>query len=129
MRRPAQEACVDHPIRVVLVGLSPLLRAVVQDIVANQTDMAVVAAADRFENLRAGDGTRGDVFLVAIDSEPPAELYEQVLATPGPRRVIGISSDGRRTSLFELRPTVSPLGELSASELLEVIRGGSPLGV
>ena len=41
-----------------------------------------------------------------------------------PRRVIGISLDGRRLRLSELRPATAALGSLSPAELLELIRGG-----
>lgn len=118
---------MDQPIRVVLVGLSPLLADIVREIIANQPDITVRGVFDRPEDARVGArDVSADVFVLGGGAKPPsASQYKHLLATER-RRAIGISADGRQMSVCELGP-VSTLGALSAGELLQLIRGANPL--
>lgn len=104
---------MDQPIRVAIIGLPPLIRELVRDLIAGNEDMAIVERGD------AADGV--DVCIVGTEED--AVSLCDVPRMSRPPRVIGISSDGRRTTLCELRPVVSALGDLSPDELLDVIRG------
>jgi hypothetical protein len=129
-RRPSiaqstRGAIVAASIRVALVGLTPLIRDVVHSLIAKQKDMHVTAVIEgRSEKLTTG-GEGADVVLVGVSSSAPAWAAERLLSEPPPpRRVVGISYDGRQMQLSELQPATAALGSLSPDELLEVIRGG-----
>ncbi|MCI0435097.1 MAG: hypothetical protein L0271_15865 [Gemmatimonadetes bacterium] len=101
---------MDASIRVALVDLPPLIHELVRDLIDEAGDLEIVER----------DGA--DVLVVGTDAADTATLCHG----PGmraPPRVIAISADGRRTTLCELRPVVSQLGELSPDQLAEVIRG------
>ncbi len=104
---------MDQPIRVALIGLPPLIRELVHDLIDASDDLAIV---------ERGDDADVDVCVVGIDERDSVSLCD-VPGTARPPRVIGISHDGRRTTLCELRPVVAALGELSPDELVDVIRG------
>src|SRR5262245_2956462 len=62
---------------------------------------------------------------VAVLAAPAAGLPQigQELLTNNPRlRVVAIRSDGRATSLYELRPFERKLGEISPASLLDAVR-------
>jgi hypothetical protein len=116
---------MNLPIRVALVGLTPLVRDIVDNLIAGEMDMRVAGVIERGEADRAPGRDAVDVYVIGVGAEDAAASCEAVLgeAQP-PRRVIGISSDGRQMHLSELRPATTALGALSSDELLEVIRGG-----
>jgi hypothetical protein len=101
-----------------------LLRELVKRIVDGAPDCRVVEElpdADLFTpELRA---TEADFVIVGAD-EAPEHAIGQLLAVRCELKVLGLSSDGRRALLHELRPHKVPLGELSPGTLLEVMRGG-----
>jgi hypothetical protein len=120
---------VDHRIRVALAGLAPLVRDIVRDVVSRQADMKITAVIDQLDDESVDALTDPvDVCVLGIQ-EGRSVSCERLVERRAARRVIGISFDGRRTLLCELRPTTAHLGELSADELLDVIRGGSRMTV
>jgi hypothetical protein len=116
---------MNPPIRVALVGLTPLVRDVVDNLIAGEMDMRVAAVVEGGEADRAPGRDVVDVYVIGVAPEDAASAGEALLgeAQP-PRRVIGISSDGRQMHLSELRPATTALGSLSSNELLDVIRRG-----
>lgn len=114
---------MDLPIRVALVGLAPLVRDVVHSLVATERDMRVTAVIDLSElpSLRSRESV--DVYLVGVGADTAAAACGPLLGEPTPpRRVIGISADGREMHVSELRPSTAALGSLSSDQLLEIIR-------
>ena len=113
----------DAPIRVALVRLAPLVRDVVHNLIAGERGMRVTGVVERNESADALGRDSADVYLVGVSSDDAASACEPLLGEPtSPRRVIGISLDGRQLHVSELRPTTSALGSLSSDELLDVIR-------
>ena len=113
---------VDPPIRVALIHLAPLVRDVVHELIDRAGDMSVAAVVDAGAERDSWHDT-ADVYLVGVGDDDPTSVCEPLLGEPtAPRRVIAISSGGRRMHVSELRPTTMALGSLSSDELLAEIR-------
>ncbi|MEA2588616.1 MAG: hypothetical protein QOH66_1543 [Actinomycetota bacterium] len=63
-----------------------------------------------------------DVLIVGSD-EVREDDVAQIIKDCCRLRILGLSSDGSRALLHELRPQRIPLGELSPARLLSVVRG------
>jgi len=114
---------VDPPIRVALIYLAPLVRDVVHELIDRAGDMSVAAVVERGEPDESTWHDTADVYLVGVGDDDPTSVCEPLLGEPtSPRRVISISSGGRRMAVSELRPTTVALGSLSSDELLAEIR-------
>jgi len=114
---------MHRPIRVALVGLTPLVRDVVHSLIASERDMRVEAVIEHRElpHLRGRENV--DVYLIGVAADTAAKECGELLGeSMPPRRVIGISADGRQMHVSELRPSTEDVGSLSSDELLEVIR-------
>jgi hypothetical protein len=110
-------------IRLMLVGCQDLLGDLIRSTIAGQSDMLVVAdlaeTADPVAELRSA---RPDVIVwnTADDSflNQSTEFF-----TPAPAvRIVATLDDGRRGTLWELRPAHRPVGELTPDALLGTIR-------
>lgn len=63
-----------------------------------------------------------DILIVGSD-EVREDDVAQIVKDCCRLRILGLSSDGSRALLHELRPRRIPLGELSPARLLSVVRG------
>jgi len=115
-------------IRIVVIGLPQILRDVITDIVDSQPDMEVVGdLGEDAEPVMVEDlaGT-----FVAVRAGPNGELPEIGARLLERRarglRVLGLSSEGRRGFVYELRPTEVAIGEISPERLVNVIRAAIP---
>jgi hypothetical protein len=113
----------DPSIRVALVRLAPLVRDVVHTIIDGAGDMRVTTIVEHTMPDTVTEDETADVLLIGLDGDDAAIVCEPLLGDPTPpRRVIGISLDGRHMHVSELRPATRALGSLSSEELLAVIR-------
>jgi chemotaxis response regulator CheB len=110
------------PIRVALVGLAPLVRDVLHNLITGESDMRVAAVIETVDELH---GAPVDVYLLGVETSAESASERLLGQAPPPYRVIGVSADGRQMQLSELRPATASLGSLSSHELLEVIRRGN----
>lgn len=100
-----------------------MLTDIITGLVESQADMVVVGVAEAGADLvSALDDTRPDVVILGLEDAQAAPVSAQALKGRPDLRVIGVSADGRRSSLYELRPCRVPLGELSAQGLVDAIR-------
>jgi hypothetical protein len=102
------------PVKIVLIELPGLLREILFETLSNQRDLVVLDELDMsqcpdFVILGADDGALREPYL------------EVLLACPG-IRVIVMARGGTQGFLHELRPHATPLGDLSAAQILETIR-------
>jgi DNA-binding NarL/FixJ family response regulator len=124
-------AAKGHPlkrIRVLLAGMPPLLRDVLQHVVAAEADMAVVGRLDDDDLLAAARQARADVILVGrgANGERKERAEFARLLRGRPRlKLLAIASNGTTAALYELRPRRIPLGNMSAESLCRAIRGGA----
>jgi DNA-binding NarL/FixJ family response regulator len=102
-----------------------MLRDIIEDTVSDQTDMQVVACLeDRQQMLSRVTETDAEVVVLGMsDGDLPDESLHVFEAHPH-LRLFGVTADGRRAFLYELRPQRSALGEISPQGLVEAIRGG-----
>jgi hypothetical protein len=115
-------------IRIVVIGLPQILRDVITDIVADQPDMELVG--DLPENADpAMIEDLGGTF-VAVGAGPSGELPDVckglLVRQAHGLRILGLSAEGRRGYLYELRPTEVAIGDVSPERLLNVIRAAIP---
>jgi hypothetical protein len=101
------------PVRVALLDLPQMLRAIVEDILDQADDVTVTEAP-------ANDDA-DVVILGAHEDELPAAGRAQLERRPT-AKVLTINGHGRNAYLYELRPHKTPLGEISADTLLAAVR-------
>jgi hypothetical protein len=96
-----------------LLDLPQMMSEIVKDILDQAEDIAVVEASER------GDA---DVVILAADRDDLPAVGRTQLERRATVRVITITRHGRTGYLYELRPHRTPLGEVSADNLLAAIR-------
>jgi hypothetical protein len=112
--------------KLVLLGMPTMLRQLLVRIVAQVPDLVIVAELPD-DDLRSPRIKEIPADVVVVDSDQaPMDAVEALLQAHCQTRILGLSSDGRRAFLHELRPHRVQLGELSPAALLEVIRSGEP---
>ena len=111
------------PVRIVLVALSGLLRDVIRGILDEQQDMTVLADVPDCRSLRnvLARG-RADLAVYGLDRGELLEVCPHLFDEYPGIKVLTVRDDGRRGSLWELRPCPTTLGEVSPRLLVETIR-------
>lgn len=120
------------PLRIVLIGLPRLLAGIVRVLVDAHDEFTVVADYPPSTAIEAAlRESPADVVVLGGRPEDPADLG-RCLETQPRLRALAVDGDGRRALVYELRPTVRVIGELSSETLVETLLGrerwGSILG-
>lgn len=105
--------------RVLVLGLPPIEREVVEAIVADDPDVEIVAA----DELSPEPASRAD-FLI-LGTESPAVVARFLADNPGAQAFV-FANPGGQGYLYELAPQRTSLGEVSPQLLVEVLRGQLP---
>jgi DNA-binding NarL/FixJ family response regulator len=110
-------------VRVLLMDMSPMLRQILRGVVHGHGGARVVAEYPEMVPLRGVvEEHDADIVLFGHDSARlPTECRELLEARPQ-TRLLAVGHDGRRSTIYELRPHREPLGEASPDELLDAIR-------
>ena len=109
-----------EPISIVLVGLPRMLRDIIEQAVTPEPDMVIVSDP-REPSLAATVERTGADFVILGRDAGPTEV--DGLLCENPRlRVLAVAGDGREAFLYELRPTRTPLGEISPRTIVDAIR-------
>lgn len=109
-------------ILVQIAEMPGVMRDLVTNVVAAQADMEIVP--DLGTGSPHAPARAADVVIVALPtSANGAAITAQRFAHPG-QRILGLVADGRRAVLYELRPHVTELGEISPDGLVAAIRAG-----
>lgn len=103
-----------------------MLSDIITDIVTSQSDMEIVGTVTDGNAVAATvTETEADVVVLDLpDAGLPSE-YAALLSARPQTRLLGVSGDGRRAFLYEVRPHQSALGEVSPAALIEAIRSAS----
>jgi chemotaxis response regulator CheB len=104
------------------MNLRPTLREIIADAVSGEQDMELVGQPETAMQLRELDP---DVAIVGTDNPDDRTAAADLLFALPPLRVLMVASTGRSAFMYELRPHRTALGELSAPELMQAIRGMS----
>jgi DNA-binding NarL/FixJ family response regulator len=112
-----------HRIRVVLAGMPRMLRDVFSQVLADQPDMEVVGdLTDVLDLLPAAAQTRSDVAILGLRDAGFPSICARLLDQHPRIKILGVTPDGRRACLYELRPSEVPVGDVSPAGVLAAIR-------
>ena len=104
-----------------------MLRTIISDAIQAQADMTVVGSYVSCGELAAAASTvQADVAVMGLSRDPLTPVCENTMFALHNARCLAISSDGRDSYLYELRPHRESVGALSMADLLSVIRGHNP---
>jgi hypothetical protein len=114
--------------RIMLVDLPAMLGEIICHLVADEAGMDVVAEIGHHTALvPAAVAAEADFVIAPLADVVLDGAYAQLLRRRPCTRLLAVSGDGRESTLIELAPTSTPVGELSAETLVGVIRGdGGP---
>lgn len=102
-------------IRVLVTGVTGVLRDVIEATLATQRDIEVVRAHPE-------PPAQIDVVVIGLQNSETPRAVEALFERYPHARVLGIAGDGRRAYMHELRPHRLALGQLSPEQLIEVVR-------
>jgi DNA-binding NarL/FixJ family response regulator len=98
-----------------------ILRDIVVQAVADEPDLEIVALEEHGAALRhTVESSRADFVIAGADYD--FREVAQVLEERPRLRVLAVAGHGREAFLYELRPTRTPLGEVSPRTIVEAIR-------
>jgi DNA-binding NarL/FixJ family response regulator len=112
-------------VRVILVEMPEMLRAIVKEVMSDEDDLEIVDEDDgdaAVATIREGGAC---VVITQRDDRAGQSIDRFLGAGPGVR-VLALSTDGRDGAVYELQPEKHLLGEISPPLLLAAIR--DPLG-
>jgi chemotaxis response regulator CheB len=114
--------------RILLANMPQMLRGIITDIVSADPLCEIVADPPGRGNLRDKlDETHADVvILAAAGTDNESDQFGALLARHPATRIIAIASGGDRAFLYDLRPHVTPIDELSPAALLGALKGAPP---
>jgi DNA-binding NarL/FixJ family response regulator len=115
--------------RVLLLGIPRILSDILQGLLADEPDLELVGDL-RSEDAGVDelDQATPDVVITGVrDGVVPATCLDLLSKRPH-TRIIGISPRGGRTIVYELRPHLITLGEVSPTALVDLIRGADANG-
>jgi len=111
-------------IRVALVALPQLLRDIVTQAISDAEGISIVgeyATCDDWRILAAG----AEVVLVSVGASRSVDTCDELLYRAPRTRVVAVEGNRGRVTVYQLRPEEALIGELSPSELIEVIRAAA----
>ncbi len=107
--------------------MSPLLREIIREALVPEPDLEVVAEHEGPVDLRTAVEQDGADFII-FGADASDDSVQSLIAANSGVRAIEVSSDGRESVLYELRPHRVSLGEISSETLLRTIRDAPSSG-
>jgi DNA-binding NarL/FixJ family response regulator len=108
---------------VILVNMPQMLREIVRTVVSDEPDLEIVAEFEDPEAYRTIDEGEPYVFITSL--RDGATAVDRFFGAGTKNCVLAVSADGSETALYELRPRVCSLGEISPEMLVAAIRGSA----
>ncbi len=105
-----------------MLALPRMLNDIVVSMLATEPDIEVVDSAAATGPIDADV----DVVILNLEDSQRFGSLQQLLVDHPRLRIVAIAADGRRISLYEMRPHRTALGELSAAGLVALVRGATP---
>lgn len=100
-----------------------MLRDIVRDAVAGQSDMDIVRDRVAGKELRR-PRVHADVVIVGVRQPDDLSVVTRVLGSSTGTTVLAIAHSGRSATMWQLQPHRAPLGEVSPQSLVAAIRAG-----
>jgi DNA-binding NarL/FixJ family response regulator len=110
-------------VKLVLVGLPRVLRDVMEAAVQTEADLEVVAETPDASGL-AGLIAETGAHVVVADAEAVDEPRALRLVASVSVRIVTLSGDGRRASLYECRPERRDVGQIEPQTLIGLLKRG-----
>jgi DNA-binding NarL/FixJ family response regulator len=110
------------PIRILLAQLDRLTRDILERLLDQPDTLVVGHVEDGVEVLLVTGRTQADVVILGAQEAGLPGLASHLLAEYPHLKILAVAPDARRALLYELRPHVVPIGEVSPERLLQVIR-------
>lgn len=117
-----------NPTRLVLLEMPGILADLIRQAIAGHDDVEIVAFVRDVPELESVvQETEVDLVIAGLAAEA-SELgrFDKALDTRPGMRVLAIEGDGRTACMYMLVPRIIPLGPLSPSTLIELIRATRP---
>jgi DNA-binding NarL/FixJ family response regulator len=115
-------------IRIALVTPSGILRDLVVATLEDEPDIVVVGEVPGSAGLeQVLEQTPADLVIWSNGGHDISHLFQGLLEAHPRLKVLAVRNDGRRSSLWELRPHPTELGEISPRLLVETIRKVVPV--
>ena len=113
--------------RILLDDMPKMLRGIINDIVSSDPQCEIVADVPGHGSLSDKlDKTHADVAILAISNsasdKDASDQFNALLAHHPATRIIAITPGGDRAFLYDLRPHVTLINELSPAGLLSAIK-------
>ena len=113
--------------RILLAGMPRMLQDIVEERLRAQPDMQIVGTLDASGATASAlsstlDEHGADIVILGLHDETIARSYEPLLFDHCRLRLLAIVGNGRDAFIYELKPNRTPIPEVSAEELLDVIR-------
>ena len=102
-----------------------ILREIVERAVTAEPDMEIVPGPPPGATLEAAVEASDADFVISGASSENGEFGHLLADRPG-LRLLSVTRDGREAFLHELRPTSTPLGDISPQTIVDAIRSRRP---
>jgi chemotaxis response regulator CheB len=111
--------------RIVLIGISPLLHEIIRDGLSEAPDLDPVAEHNATVDVGEAVARHRPDFVILGSEADAEESIRTLLAANRGVRALELQSDGRESVLYELRPHLASLGEISTDKLVRTIRAAA----
>ena len=110
----------DEPIRLLVIGLSTLVRELIES--AKADDIVLMDAAASADLVDAIRHAQVDFVLLPLDGSELPSTVKRYLSDQAHVRVIGVHEADGRAIMYQLVPEARELGEVTPTGLLDEIR-------
>jgi chemotaxis response regulator CheB len=117
-----------RPQRVLLLGMPTMLRQILRRALAEPAEFEIVDGL-ALVDLRSSHVLATEPDVIIVDAEHAStETANALLYRRCAMRILGISADGQRSTLYEMHPHRVSLGDLTPASLVAVLRRGQGEG-
>jgi hypothetical protein len=110
------------PIRILLAQLPRALRDPLERTLSEQPDMVVTPVENHVEVLLTAGESQADVVVIGMEDTEPPGVVSHLLAEYPSLMIILVDVDDLHAFIYELRPDLMPIGEVSSAQFPNVIR-------
>jgi hypothetical protein len=114
------------PIRVLVTRMPTMLRDIVRAALGSQPDLLLVAdVPETVPIARAVQDLQAEIVVVGIDAPGDLHAFDDLLYEIPDTCLVGVTRDGHHAALARLTPQHEVVNEVSAGELLDVVRAAA----
>jgi len=110
------------PIRILLAQLPHALQETLERALSEQPDIVVALVENHVEVLLAARETEADIVVIGMENAEPPGVVSHLLDEYPTLGIIIVDVGNQRGFLYELRPELVPIGEVSSVHFPDVIR-------